>query len=472
MTPSAVPSVPVPDRLHGAAVGPAPFTRLVRVAGDRAMSSLARVLIRVFFRGVEVEHVERLGTHRPTVLVADHRNGLVDGLLLMAALPRYPRFLGKSTLFHNPLLWPFLKVGGVVPIFRTQDGGSPEGNRRAFARCHRLLAGGGMVAIFPEGISHDEPTLQPLRTGAARIALSAAAGGVADVETVAVTLIYDDKQRFRSRALVRVGVPRPTRPWVDRYRDDEPGAVRSLTADVAERLRQDGGEFDSWAEADRCADIADVVARPTSVLPGQTALADRSEIVDALQRASRQPGRRDAVASLDLAAASYRELREAVGLTDAQVAADYRSGRLRWRLARAVVAVVAALPVALIGALIHAVPYALVKVAGRVPRNVGMRATVKVLGSFFLYALTYAAIGMAVATSSGAAWGVAAAVAAPACGYVTLRTVERVRRMDGAVTGYRAVRGGGPVSDLLRSRRAAVVGAALVVMDGSVPASP
>ncbi len=73
---------------------------------------------------------------------------------------------------------------------------------------------GGMVAIFPEGISHDEPSLQPLRTGAARIALSAAAAGVADVETVAVTLIYDDKQRFRSRALVRVGAPSPTLPWL------------------------------------------------------------------------------------------------------------------------------------------------------------------------------------------------------------------------------------------------------------------
>ncbi len=438
---------------------------MVRAIGDRFMSGLARLLIRVFFRGVEVEHGERLDTGRPTVLVADHRNGLVDGLLLMAALQRYPRFLGKSTLFHNPLLWPFLKVGGVVPIYRSQDGGSPAGNRRAFAHCHRLLASGGLVAIFPEGISHDEPGLQPLRTGAARIALSASASGLDQVETVAVTLVYDDKQRFRSRALVRVGIPQPTGPWLEQYRVDEADAVRSLTGDVAERLRRDVGEFATWSEADRYASIADAVARPVSALPRQVGLADRSELVDELVVAGRDPGRRTVMEALVQTADSYRRLLDVVGLSDAQVAADYGSGRLRWKLVRAVAAVLVALPLAVVGALVHALPYLLVKVAGRVPRNVGVRATIKVVGSFFLYALTYAAIGVAVAREWGALWGAAAAVAAPLCGYVTLRMVERLHRMGGAIAGYRAVRAGGPVSDLVRGRRADLLAAAATVLD-------
>ena len=65
------------------------------------------------------------------------------------------------------------------------------------------------MAIFPEGISHDEASLQPLRTGAARIALEAADDGTEDVVTLAVGLVYDAKARFRSRALVRVGQPIP-----------------------------------------------------------------------------------------------------------------------------------------------------------------------------------------------------------------------------------------------------------------------
>jgi hypothetical protein len=306
-----------------------------------------------------------------------------------------------------------------------------------------------MVAVFPEGISHDEPGLQPLRTGAARIALSAAADGVPDVDTVAVALIYDDKQRFRSRALVRVGVPVPTGPRVAEYMADEHQTVRALTADLGERLRHVGGEYASWAEADRLAAIAEVVVRPATVLPGSVSLVQREEVVDRLLEVVREgasPREVDALASAHVA---YTELLDGLGLTDAQVAADYGSGHLRQDLARAVAKVVVALPFALVGLAVHAVPYGLVKLASGLPANVGVRATVKVVGSFFLYAITYVLVGVAVA-----------AVAAPVCGAVALRMVERIQRMGGAIAGYRAVRSGGPVADIVRARRAGVIDAA------------
>ena len=111
-----------------------------RRLADAAMVGLARLLVHVFFRQVEVEHGERIGSDQPTVVVVNHRNGLVDGLLLMAALRRYPRFLGKSTLFHNPLLWPFLKLAGVIPVYRSRDGVSTSRNSATFVAAHELLA--------------------------------------------------------------------------------------------------------------------------------------------------------------------------------------------------------------------------------------------------------------------------------------------------------------------------------------------
>ena len=135
------------------------------------MTALARLLVRVFFRSIEIEDGENLPASGPVVLVANHTNGLVDGLLLLATLRRYPRFLGKSTLFGVPPLWPFLKLAGVIPVDRAIDAAAGDHNASAFATSHALLRQGGMVAVFPEGISHDETTLQPLKTGAARIAL-------------------------------------------------------------------------------------------------------------------------------------------------------------------------------------------------------------------------------------------------------------------------------------------------------------
>ncbi len=155
-----------------------------------------------------------------------------------------------------------------------------------------------------------------------------------------------------------------------------------------------------------------------------------------------------------------------MGLDDAQVAADYGSGRLRWDLARATATVLVTLPFAVLGIAVHAVPYGVVKLAGRVPANEGMRATVKVLGSFFLYSLTYVAIGVAVGRVGGAGLGVLAAVAAPACGYCS-RSDDRTDPWHGwghrRLPGHPQRRPGQPRS--VRRRRAAVVDAARSVLD-------
>ncbi len=423
------------------------------------MAGLARLLIHVFFRQVEMEGGERLESDRPMVLVVNHRNGLVDGLLLMATLRRYPRLLGKSTLFRIPILWPFLKLGGVVPVYRARDGVAMERNSDTFSRARQLLAGHGMVAMFPEGISHDEPALQPLRTGAARIALGAAADGVVGVETAAVALVYDDKQRFRSRALVKVGSPEPVDPWLPPPGHDDHHAVRALTDDLARRLRDVGPDYASWSDADRLAAVAEIVARSETDLPREVDLADRQRVAERLVgvEAAGGPG---VLAPLRDAHARYQQDLDRAGLHDAQVAAAYRSGTLRWALAAAVAKVVVALPFAAVGALVHLVPYQLVKYISANPDNQGMRATLKLMGCFVLFAVTYAALGTLVGLEFGALYGLVVALGGPACGYVTVRMAERLHRMGGAVEGIRAARDRGPVFASLLADRAAVVDAA------------
>jgi glycerol-3-phosphate O-acyltransferase / dihydroxyacetone phosphate acyltransferase len=435
----------------------------VRSVADGVMTALARILVHVFFRRVEVDHGDAIAPGEPTVVVANHTNGLVDGLLLIASLRAYPRFLGKSTLFKIVPLVPFLKLAGVVPVYRAKDGESTAKNSGAFAMCRRLLGRGGAVALFPEGISHDEPNLQPLKTGAARIALGAAVeDGVPGVVTVAVGLAYDSKARFRSRALVRVGTPEAASAWAAQYRRDDHEATRALTDDMATRLRQVSPDYGSWVAGETLGRIAEVVDRPMAVVPTEVDLARRERLARELAAGS---GPTD---DLFEAFARYERDLALLGLSDAQVCASYRSGRLRLMLVGALAKVAVAAPFAAVGAVVHVVPYQIVKRLGVLPTNEGMKATVKLLGCFASFSLLYIALGIVLGLEFGAPAGIGAFVAAPACGYVAVLFSERVKRLGGALAGARAVRTRRALIDTVLANRRAVVDLAEGVVDSSV----
>jgi glycerol-3-phosphate O-acyltransferase / dihydroxyacetone phosphate acyltransferase len=443
------------------------FSRSLRRLADDTMRGLALVLVRIFFRRVETEHGERLPEHGPVLVVANHTNGLVDGLLLMATLRRYPRFLGKSTLFKIPPLWPFLKLAGVIPVYRAADGGPTERNASAFATSDRLLARQGVVAIFPEGISHDESALQPLRTGAARIALEAAIGSdVPDVAIAAVGLLYDDKATFRSRALVRIGEPSDVSPWGELYRQDGREAVRQLTDAVARQLREVSPPYASWAQADELARIAEVVVRtPDERLPGDVDLAERAAVADRLASAAQRIDLGPRFDGLRAGYAAYEQDLHLLGLTDAQVASRYTRRTLRGSVAWSLAKVAVATPFALIGIIVHVIPFQIVKQLAKRPRNEGIKATVKLLGCFTLFLLTYTVIGFLVGTHWGAWLGLVAAVVAPLCGYLAVRLFERVKRVGGLLEGYRTMRGRKDVLESVFAHRRRVVASARALLE-------
>jgi 1-acyl-sn-glycerol-3-phosphate acyltransferase len=421
------------------------------------MTALARLLVRVFFRSIELEDGDRLPRSGPVVLVANHTNGLVDGLLLMATLGRYPRFLGKSTLFEIPPLWPFLKLAGVIPVYRTVDAVTGDHNVSAFATSHTLLGRGGVVAVFPEGISHDEPTLQPLRTGAARIALEAVAdGGEEDLATIAVGLVYDTKARFRSRALVRVGEPVGMAGWVEAYRRDERATVRAVTEDVATQLSRVTPSFSSWTQAKRLSWIADVVVRtPGGSAPPDVGLADTVDVAGGLAAAENLYP--EALAQLLVAFAVYARDLDELGVDDAQLARGARRQRMWLSVLWSVLKVVMALPLAAVGVLVHLVPFQIMKQVAKRPSNEGIKATVKLLGCFVLFAVTYSVLGVLVGRALGPWAGLGAAIAAPLCGYVAVRLLERVKRIGGALEGYRMLKGRRDVVATALAHQATVV---------------
>lgn len=144
----------------------------------------------------------------PLLLVGNHPNSLLDPLFLASVAQRPVRFLAKAPLFSNPWTAWAVQAVGAIPVYRPSDDPGLVGrNASMFRAVHAALHAGAAVGIFPEGMSHDAPSLVPLRTGAARIALGARSQLGRDVPIVPVGLVFSSKEEFRSRAHAVIGEP-------------------------------------------------------------------------------------------------------------------------------------------------------------------------------------------------------------------------------------------------------------------------
>ena len=90
-------------------------------AGPRLIRALARCLVALFYRRVDVVGVGHVPPTGPVIVAANHQNALVDPMLLLAAVPRTLVPLAKAPLFHHPIIGPFIRLAGAIPVTRRQD---------------------------------------------------------------------------------------------------------------------------------------------------------------------------------------------------------------------------------------------------------------------------------------------------------------------------------------------------------------
>lgn len=226
----------------------------------QTLRAAARVALHWYYSDVIVQGRDRIPSRGPLLVVANHPNALVDALLVVATVDRRVLLTAKATLFEHTVLAWFLGVVGVVPLRRARDERRAvqqnvpvARNADAFRMVTHAFQNERVVLVFPEGISHDEPSLAPLKSGAARMALQAREAGARGLHVLPIGLVYEEKERPRSRILVRIGEPVDIDAWCTANSSND---VSTLTREIDARLRQVTLNFASAERASRAVRVA------------------------------------------------------------------------------------------------------------------------------------------------------------------------------------------------------------------------
>jgi glycerol-3-phosphate O-acyltransferase/dihydroxyacetone phosphate acyltransferase len=397
---------------------------------------LAKAASYIFYRIDCIGSPPREGA---VILLPNHPNALLDPAIVWATSDRDVRFLAKSTLFEGA--WrPVLKGAGAIPVYRRLDQGADVSrNAETFAAVNAALAAGDAVCIFPEGVSHSTGRLEPLRTGAARMALTAEAAGTR-VALVPVGLNFERKVMFRSRVTVVYGAAFSAADLAHGDDATYPERVRALTSRLADHMRRLIIEADPRADAA----IIERVDRLYAAARGRPSdpeerLERRRLIAAGMQRLRAEHAER--YDELLLRLRRYDERLRRFGLRDRHL--DWQvstADAVRFATREAALALVL-MPLAALGFGLFFVPYQVTGFAARrFTHDADVLATAQVVSGALIYGAWFAFAGWFVWRLWGPTAAAAAAALLPLMALASLFAIERESAVLDAVRAWFLVR--------------------------------
>ncbi len=159
---------------------------------------LFRLLARIYFSKIEVK-----GTFpdHASFYVSNHRNGAVDGLVILSVFKQKLLTVIGKNLTNNFFMKLFFK--GQIEIYRYPENMTEmRHNKNELSRINTEIENGTSVLMFPEGTSHLGRGLLEIKEGVAHVVSS-----LNDGKIVPIGLHYEKGWSFRSHVFIHIGEP-------------------------------------------------------------------------------------------------------------------------------------------------------------------------------------------------------------------------------------------------------------------------
>jgi len=403
--------------------------------------TVLRLALRIYFKRIEVAGSEHVPSTAPVIFVLNHPNALVDPVFLLCLAPRRVSFLAKAPLFRMPVLGSLVRAMDSLPVYRRQDEGEDVSkNEETFVAARYLLAHGGTIGICPEGVSHNEPGLRPIKTGAARIALaSVSTGDVSNLQIVPAGLYYTSKTHFRSSALLYFGNPIFVNPVRLEANGSPPReAVRALSSQIEGKLRE--VILDAQHE-----EALHTIARAERIFSAETdadddSLADELELQQRFVKAynvlqERAPER---LRRLEVRMARFEEELRQAGVDPEELSPPKSTAAVFRQVLKRSALFLLMLGPAVLGTTVH---YPAYQLGGYLATTLSrdsddVISTIKIISAMLLFPLTWLALALLGYSLFGWLPALLSLLLLPVCGYLAIRFFEE---LDQSLGGLRAL---------------------------------
>lgn len=202
-----------------------------------------KTVLRLNFRKlVFVGRKENVSKSRPVIFAPNHRNALLDALLLVYAGYHFKQvvFLARADIFKQKVVAWILKGMRIIPVFRIRDGkDNLEKNRDIFSNAARILKKGNPIALFPEGKHNPKQSLLPIQKAVPRIVLPTEASVKFELNSqiVPVSIYYRDIFGFLSDVYVTFGTPIEVSKYKEIYEENPSLAGNQLRQELERSLK-------------------------------------------------------------------------------------------------------------------------------------------------------------------------------------------------------------------------------------------
>ncbi len=202
-----------------------------------------KTALRLNFRKlVFIGRKENVSRVKPVIFAPNHRNALLDALLLVYASYHKKQivFLARADIFKQQFVAWLLRGMRIMPVFRMRDGkDNLDKNNEIFRNAARILKKKNPLALFPEGRHNPKQSLLPIQKAVPRIVLPTEASLDFQLHSqiVPVAIYYRDISDFLTDAYVTFGTPIEVSEYRDLYNENPGHAVNQLRQDMEKRLR-------------------------------------------------------------------------------------------------------------------------------------------------------------------------------------------------------------------------------------------